>query len=436
VELIAAAVKDGRGEITGYLGVHRDITERLSSQRALDLRARQQALLAELTLRNLAHGGLQALLDDATVLVARTLELELATIGEKLPSGGIGWRAAYGWSKEAITQAPPSPGDARSLVGYTLLVGRPIVSEDVRADDRFGISERFAERNPVSAVAVIIPGEVEPFGVLVAAAQNRRAFSIEDVDFTKSVANVVGVAVERARLSERLEQARESVRLRIARDLHDDALRELTDALALAAVARSDAIRRDEVARWNGHIAALQRVAGHLRGAVYDLRLPAEEGRSFANLLSELVAIQAGKAGSTHVWLSGGDAVPPGALGQRGVEVLRIVREALTNARLHSGALAIEVDASASTAERLALVVSDDGDWPDRDRWRSTGGGAGITGMIERAHALGSELSIDNRRGGGSRVSLEVPLATPDQAGNEQTVPLNAPNFRPARRKE
>ena len=250
---------------------------------------------------------------------------------------GIAWRAAYGWSADALAHAPTSAADAGSLAGYALLAGEPVVSDDVRTDRRFGTSQLFAEKHPVSAVAVVIPGDRRPFGVLFAAARERRSFTPEDVDFMKAVANVVGVAVERSRVAERMEEVRANLRARIARDLHDDALRELADALALAATARSMVVAEEEAARWDGLIGALGRVGQHLRGAVYDLRLTDDEHRGFAALLSDLVDVQSGQAIGCRVELSGRGAIPAGSLGHRGTEVLRIVREAITNARVHSG---------------------------------------------------------------------------------------------------
>jgi signal transduction histidine kinase len=351
-------------------------------------------------------------MDDAVTLVARTLELEMSSIGELLTGGAeVGWRAAFGWSEEAIARAAPSAADEGSLVSYTLLQGEPTISEDVRADDRFRISPLFAAQNPVSTVAVVIPGERQQFGVLAAASRRHRAFSSEDVDFMQSVANVIGVAVERARVTERMEEARESLRVRIARDLHDEALRELTDALALATKARSLSTQRNDEQLWATQIAAMQRAVRQMRSAVYDLRLGPDESRPFADLLRDLVDIQASLALDCRIRLHE-ESLPVASLGHRGTEVLRISREAITNARLHSGASTIDVDASGSSENLLRLEISDDGAWPDREHVVSGRGGAGIVGMLERADRLGAELSIEGRREGGTRVSLVVPLET------------------------
>ncbi|MGZ6565381.1 MAG: PAS domain-containing protein [Solirubrobacteraceae bacterium] len=417
VELTAVAIKDERGETTGYLGIHRDLSGREQTQKALESHARQQALLADLTLRNLANGGVQALMDDAVALVARTLEVEMCTVGEVQPGGqGIAWRAVFGWSDDAIAHAAPSPADARSLVGYALHAREPVISEDVPVDERFHISRVFAAQHPVSAMAVTIPGERQTFGVLTAASSQRRKFGSEDVDFIKSVANVIGAAVERSRVIERMEEAREAVRVRIARDLHDEALRELTDALALAAKARLLATKREDEQLWATQVAAIQRAVRQLRAAVFDLRLTADESRPFADLLSDLVAIQAGLADDCRIQMPGEEALPKSALGRLGTEVVRIIREAISNARLHSGATMIDVDAAGSSDDFLRLEVSDDGDWPDREPVVSDRRSTGIAGMLDRAERLGAELTIECGREGGTRLTLVVAVSETERS--------------------
>ncbi len=77
-----------------------DITERKQVEREMETRTRQQAVVAELGLRTLEHNeDLQALMDEAVVLVASTLEAEYSKIVELLPGGeelllraGVGWR--------------------------------------------------------------------------------------------------------------------------------------------------------------------------------------------------------------------------------------------------------------------------------------------------------------------------------------------------------
>lgn len=237
------------------------------------------------------------------------------------------------------------------------------------------------------------------------------------------VAKMLATAVESSEEDKRLDSAREAERSRIARDLHDEALRELTDAFALATIGRSTTPQPDDERRWAGLITALQRVDQQLRSAIYDLRLGAHEERPFADLLGDLVTIQANIDIDRNVQLYGREALPAGSLGHHGVELLRILREAMINARRHSGATTIRVDAGGSSEDVLRLEVTDDGGWPDLASAVRSLDGTGIKGMLERADLLGADLQIESRRGGGTRVSVELSLAALGRAqGNGERV--------------
>lgn len=282
-----------------------------------------------------------------------------------------------------------------------------MISDNVAADERFRISSLLAERAPVSAAAVVIPGQHDPYGVLAVITREPRTFGSREIEFMQAVA----IAIERAAVDDRLEAARLSERARIARELHDGGLRELTDALSIATLARSDAADPLDKERWAELIASLAGLGRQLRGAIYDLRLGTHEDRLFPGLLGELVEIQAAMAVDCRVELAEHELLPAGSLGDRGTELLWIVREAITNARRHSGATLIRVDAGGSTGQLLRLVIRDDGRWPDRESVLSSRPGAGITGMLERAELVGATLTFASGAPGGTEVSLELALA-------------------------
>src|SRR4051812_28949351 len=84
VELITVALHGNRGEVAGFLGIHRDITDRKRADKERESRVSQQALVAELGLRALAIVDVQSLMDEAVALVARTLDVEPASVAETL----------------------------------------------------------------------------------------------------------------------------------------------------------------------------------------------------------------------------------------------------------------------------------------------------------------------------------------------------------------
>ncbi len=416
-DTLAIALRNEEGELTGFLGLARDISDRRRAERELQRGISQQAAVAELGLRALRDGSVLSLMNEAASLVCRTLEVESAEIDELIPGRReVVAVAGVGFSREAV--ALPMPTGRRSLSGFALLTGEPVLVEDLSAETRFSVPERLRARGVLSAIAALIDPGGTPFGTLTALSGRRHSFSQHDVSFVQSMANVLATAIERAEAAEKLEAARDAERTRVARDLHDEALRELTDAVALAAIARPASAAPDQAQRWDALAAALQRSGRQLRAAIYDLRRSSAEARPIRDLLAEMVATQTEMALGRQVELRGLEALPDLSLGHTATELLRIVREAITNARLHSGATAILVDAGDSNSEFICLDVRDDGDWPDRELAVRSRRGSGIAAMFERANGLGAELRIEVRPSGGTRVSVRLPF---DGGAGEQT---------------
>jgi signal transduction histidine kinase/ActR/RegA family two-component response regulator len=387
----------------GLAGFTHDISDRKAAQEEMSRRAEQQALVAELGQRALATDDLQSLLDEAVGLVARTLHVEFAGVAEITPDREeIVLRAGVGW-REGVVGQPIGHQGRDSLLGYTLRRREPVMVEDMATDRRFSASVSARDHGVVSALSVMIESPDEPFGTFAALSTRRRTFSPSDVSFVQAVANVLASAVDRSRAQERLSQVREAERSRIARDLHDEALQELTDALVQADRGRSAGLAPDAADRF---VSTLQRISKQLRGAIYDLRLT-DERRPFPEALRALIDVQRMMAVDCEIDLDIAPRTPIGVLGDRGVEVLRIVGEALTNARRHSGARHVRVTARGS-AGGLCVEVTDDGRGFDVAAEHSGTGGRGIQGMRERAALLGADVETRSTPGTGTTVRVEL----------------------------
>ena len=83
-------------------------------------------------------------------------------------------------------------------------------------------------------------------------------------------------------------------------------------------------------------------------------------------------------------------------------EVLRIVREAVTNAARHGKAQRVGIVLTAMDGQ--SLTIRDDGEGFDP---ASTNGGFGLVSMRERAHAIGADLSIESTPGEGTTVTVK-----------------------------
>ena len=153
-------------------------------------------------------------------------------------------------------------------------------------------------------------------------------------------------------------------------------------------------------------IEALKRAVGGLRNAIYDLRLESVGERPLIRAVEYIVELNRQIGGGCEFELIVDEGFPAEISGPAGVEVVRVVQEALANVRRHSGAEHAVVTLGMADGEVL-VEVEDDG----RGFRPETPYGMGLTGMRERVLALGGNLEVEGREGVGTRVFLRVRLA-------------------------
>ena len=244
----------------------------------------------------------------------------------------------------------------------------------------------------------------------------RKDGSLVDVEVSASMIHfsnkeVVCVLVrdvtERKKNEEALREMREAERNRIARDLHDGALQVLTYALAEARHVLSVPEDPEMGRRLAQTVAALERMAPELRGAIYDLRVDEERNKPLAESLRILMELGRRMNPDLDVRLDVADGFPDRPLGERSAELLRILQEALTNVRRHSGAKNATVSLAVEDGF-LVAEVADDGRGLVPAEWSSAG--LGTRGMRERARALDGDLKIEGEPGKGTTVRFEAPI--------------------------
>jgi hypothetical protein len=139
----------------------------------------------------------------------------------------------------------------------------------------------------------------------------------------------------------------EAERRRIARHLQDEALRDLTDALAEAAHPGPAAVG-PQAADLDRLVPVLTRAGQHLRLAIFDLHLGSDESEPFADLLRSLVDIHGAMAVDCDVALQDGDTMTDGSLGETGMSSALSARPRPTRGATR----APSTSASASRARR------------------------------------------------------------------------------------
>ena len=211
---------------------------------------------------------------------------------------------------------------------------------------------------------------------------------------------------EQKRVEEALREVREAERHRLARDLHDGVLQDLAYTTAAIGFIMRDAEGTSVEEKLQKVVAANRRAAEELRSVVEDLRLEEERNRPFSELVESLVERNRAMARGQEIELRMEEGFTATSLKNTATEVLRVIQEALTNARRHSGARNVRVRLSEDGDELLA-EVSDDG----RGFGPGIASGVGLSSMHERAAILGGKLRIESQVGQGTRVQLRVPIS-------------------------
>lgn len=211
-------------------------------------------------------------------------------------------------------------------------------------------------------------------------------------------------------------RAQEDERQRLSRELHDGVLQNL---LALG-------LELEKVIRAQDRGGRIQE--GHLQGIRDEVQRLAKEMRAMSHALRPSVLDELGLVAAVQTMLRGLEEMRGirtemqvlGAESRLGAETelasFRIVQEALSNVKRHSEASSVHVRIEFGPRS-LKAVVSDDGKGfqaPKRLSDLASDRRLGLTGMEERAKMLGGQVSVESSLGTGTRVTVEIPYASPD----------------------
>lgn len=256
--------------------------------------------------------------------------------------------------------------------------------------------------------------------VLVADAEGRPLFwrgIVSDISATKGTEDKLRRSLEvlrttmedRQRLLQRLEEAQEEERRRIAADIHDDTIQVMSAADIRA---QSLAQRLEDP--------DLRAEADELREVI---RASVERMRQLVFELRPPVLDQEGLVAALRAYAA--DGVPPAQIVDRlrfepppetRATVFRIAQEAIANARKHARASAISV-ALVDEVGGISVTVSDDGRGFDAAAPGSRGRGhIGLLTMVERAELAGGRCSVESTPGAGTTVTVWLPVGTPAAA--------------------
>lgn len=227
----------------------------------------------------------------------------------------------------------------------------------------------------------------------------------------------------RIRLLRRLVVAQEDERRRIARDLHDDlgqrlsALRLTLEALATRAERPTHVLQVTAAA-----LASVAQIDQSLDFLAWELRPAALDELGLTKVLDTYVhewSRHSGVRTLFHARVADTQRFAP----EVEATVYRITQEALNNIAKHARAQSVNVLLE-SRGDTLVLAVEDDGIGCRTDTRGETM--VGLTGMRERAAAVGGTLEIEPTPGGGATVLAHIPMATRSPRGRPHDPAVEA----------
>lgn len=200
------------------------------------------------------------------------------------------------------------------------------------------------------------------------------------------------------------QRAAAEERLRIARDLHDDAVQQMYSiVLLLKGAVRRSAGEGESQALHRVYEQAVQTWEG-LRRYLRDLRDPLDEHAFSERLRRRADAFTRLTGIPVHLDLDDVDLPEETSL-----QVLAITREALSNVYRHARAQSVTLRFRVEE-ETLVLEIADDGVGFDPQMVGDGEGRYGLRGIAERAALIGGAWTIESQPGQGTRVRVQWPF--------------------------
>jgi signal transduction histidine kinase len=200
-------------------------------------------------------------------------------------------------------------------------------------------------------------------------------------------------------------------RQRLARELHDS-LGQTLGYVSMQAQAILKWLQDGNPAAAEPQLARLAEVAEEahddIRESIFCLKAGSAQEWSFMATLQQCLSAYRDRYGiSTELIVATGlgeEAFAPGA----GVQLLRVIQEALTNARRHGRARSVKVAFDRADGQ-VRVIVADDGCGFDTAHVVD-GDHVGLAFMRERMSQIGGAAIVQSRPGAGTQVELRVPI--------------------------
>lgn len=284
-----------------------------------------------------------------------------------------------------------------------------------------------------SAVCIPLRIGLEIYGLLLFAHPRPNYFKVERLELLEIVAQQAMIALQNAKLyyeleqeKERLIDAHEEARTKLARDLHDGPTQSVAAIAMRVNFARrlldrdprataSELFKTEELAR---------QTSKEIRQMLFTMRPLVLESKGLVAALEQLAVKTKDAHDQTVIVEAEKGAADSINIKKQGL-LFSITEEAVNNARKHANAEQIFVRLSRQ-GDLFKMVIEDNGDGFNLgavDAGYDQRGSLGMVNMRERAELLNGQFKIQSAPGRGTRISLVVPLT------EQATDALRNPGF-------
>ncbi len=219
--------------------------------------------------------------------------------------------------------------------------------------------------------------------------------------------------LERERLLRHAIEASDNERRRVASDLHDGVVQELTGiSLGLAALGRGEVVPPAQVVEAS---AAIRNSIKSLRSLLVEIHPPNLYEEGLESAVSDLLSGLAARGVETELAVDLGTAELP-----RDVTALmyRTAQEALRNVSAHAQAQHVRVDLRLCNDRHVRLSVDDDGRGFSAEQLADRGseGHMGLRSLADLVADMGGSLEARSSPGRGTSVRVDLPVHRQDAA--------------------
>jgi signal transduction histidine kinase len=339
----------------------------------------------------------------------------------------LSYRVYYGISDEYAQEMHLKQGEG--VAGKVAENARSVMVEDISKEPGAAHPDLISKEGLKAFVSVPLMSKDKVLGVMNVASRLPRQFTEKDIHLLHATGDLLGLAIEQAKLYEELRRGRERYRQlarfavmaqederkRLSRELHDETSQALSglafNLQAVIEMVEMADIRDDRIKETlkKAHELSIH-VGDEIHRLIVNLR---------PTLLDSLGLIPALRqhAESTLVPMGISVSFKFDDLERtlpRDVEtgLFRVAQGAIGNIQQHSRATSASISLTVNGNE-LVLCISDDGvgfDVAQVKGIETSGRGAGVFSMKERVKLMGGSCNIQSKHGKGTTATAKIPI--------------------------